>query len=224
MGVLSATYTGTASGVGFGLVFFIIIIAFYIVVALGVYGAFQKAGQPGWAAFVPVYNFIIMLRVAGRPATWAWFLLLGFIPFLGSIALLVLGIIVLNDISLSFGQGSGFTVGLVLLGPIFWYILWLGPAQYQGPAALNRVAGYPGQGGQPGYQQPGAYPGGQPGYPQQGGYQQPQQGGYPQQPPGGYPQQPQQGGGYPGQYPQQPQDGGFPQQNPYQPPPPPPQQ
>jgi hypothetical protein len=221
MGVLSATYTAAAGGIGFGLVFFLIWIAFYIVVALGVYGSFQKAGQPGWAAFVPIYNVIIMLKIAGRPASWAWFLLLGLIPFVGEIALLVLAIIVLNDISLSFGQSSGFTVGLVLLGPIFWYILWLGPAQYQGPAALNRVAGYPGQYGQPGYQQPGAYPGGQPGYPpQQGGYQQPPQGGY---------QQPQQGGGYPGQnpqggYPQQPPQGGYPQQNPYQPPPPPPQQ
>ena len=68
-------------------------------------------GDPAWAAFVPIYNFIVLLRVAGRPATWAWFLLLVFVPFVGSLALLVVSIIVLNDVSKSFGHGGGFTVG-----------------------------------------------------------------------------------------------------------------
>ncbi len=198
MGVVSAAYSASASGISVGLIIVIWII-FYVVVALGMYGSFQKAGQPGWAAFVPIYNFIIMLKVAGRPATWGWFLLLALVPFVGGIGLLVVYIIVLNDISASFGHGGGFTVGLVLLGPVFWYILWLGASQYQGPAALARASGYPGQYPQPGYPQQGGYPGQQPqpGYPQQGGYpgQQQPQPGYPQQ--GGYPQQ----SPYPGQAP-----------------------
>jgi len=36
-------------------------------------------------------------------------------------------------ISKSFGKDEGFTVGLVLLGIIFWPILGFGPAIYQGP-------------------------------------------------------------------------------------------
>ncbi len=158
MGVVSAAYSASASGISVGLIIVIWII-FYVVVALGMYGSFQKAGQPGWAAFVPIYNFIIMLKVAGRPATWGWFLLLALVPFVGGIGLLVVYIIVLNDISASFGHGGGFTVGLVLLGPVFWYILWLGASQYQGPAALARASGYPGQYPQPGYPQQGGYPG-----------------------------------------------------------------
>jgi len=150
----------------------LIYIVLYVVFALGVYGTFVKAGQPGWAAFIPFYNWWIMLKVAGRPTWWFWLIFLAIIPFIGSLAVLVIGIIVLNDISKSFGHGGAFTVGLVLLGPIFWYILWLGPSTYRGPAALAANSGYP-QGGYP-----------QGGYPQ-GGYAPPPGQAYPptQQPP-----------------------------------------
>jgi hypothetical protein len=163
-----------ASSGGGGVV--IVEIILYFVFALGVYGSYTKAGPngaPAWAAFVPIYNFIVLLRVAGRPKTWAWFLLLVIIPFLGSLALLVISIIVLNDVSKSFGHGGGFTVGLVLLAPIFWYILWLGSSTYRGPAGPAGTFG--GFGGPP-------PPGGSPysgGYPATGGYPPPQPGGYP---------------------------------------------
>ena len=118
-------------------------LALYVVFSLGVYGAFQKAGQPGWAAFVPIYSFYILLKVAGRPTTWTWFILLPIVPILGSIAFLVVSIIVLNDVSKSFGHGAGFTVGLVLLSVIFWYILWLGSSRYRGPAGPAGRSSFP---------------------------------------------------------------------------------
>jgi Family of unknown function (DUF5684) len=166
----------------------------YILFALGVYGTFEKAGQPGWAAFIPFYNWWIMLKVAGRPTWWFWLIFLGIIPFVGGIAAFIVYVFVANDISKSFGHGGAFTVGLVLLGPIFWYVLWLGPSTYRGPAALA-AGGYP-QGG---------YPQGGYAAPPQGGYAPPAQGGY--APPAGqpYPQQPpvqQPPAGQP--YPQQP--------------------
>ena len=183
-GLLSAvTYTTTGSGLSVGVLLIIYVIV-YIVFALGVYGSFQKAGQPGWAAFIPFYNWWIMLKVAGRPTAWFWFIFLAIIPFIGSIALLVIGIIVLNDVSKSFGHGGAFTVGLVLLGPIFWYVLWLGPSTYRGPAALagRGPGGYPPGGYAP---QPGqAYPPG--GYAPQPGQNYPP-GGYAPQPGQAYP-------------------------------------
>ena len=126
-------------------------IAAYLILALGARGAYKKAGDygtPAWSAFVPIYNFIVLLRIAGRPKSWAWFLLLGFFPVL-SLAFFVVYIIVANDISKSFGHGGGFTVGLVLFGPIFWYILWLGSSQYRGPAGPKGSAsvGYAPAGG-----------------------------------------------------------------------------
>ena len=136
MGQQSAALLASSSGSGV-LITILIAIAFYILVALGTYGTYLKAGsygEPAWAAFVPIYNFIVLLRVAGRPKVWGWFLLLNIIPYVGSLAFLVVYIIVANDISKSFGHGAGFTVGLVLLSVIFWYILWLGKSTYRGPA------------------------------------------------------------------------------------------
>jgi len=202
MGHLLAATSGSGAGV-----LIIVYIALYFIFALGVWGSYKKAGplgEPAWSAFVPIYQFIVLLRIAGRPATWAWFLLLVFVPFIGSIGLLVVSIIVLNDVSKSFGHGPGFTVGLVLLSVIFWYILWLGQSVYRGPAGPAGAGG--GTFGGPGYPP-------QPGYPQQGYPQQ----GYPQ--PGYPPQQP----GYPppGQAPAPPPPPAFPPQAPGQMPPPP---
>ncbi len=155
---------------------------------------------------MPIYSFIILLRIAGRPRTWAWFLLLVIVPYVGSLGFLVVYIIVANDISKSFGHGGGFTVGLVLLSVIFWYILWLGSSTYRGPAGPAGLAGGGYGGGAGGY--PGQYPPG--GYP-------PPQPGTPPPPPGYPPAQP----GYPpaGQAPPPPMPGYPPQPN--QPPPPP---
>ena len=105
--VLVGFLTAASSGAGGGIVF-LAFIFFYILFALPVWGTYQKAspqGDPAWAAFVPIYNFIVLLRVAGRPKTWAWFLLLPLVPYLGSLALLVISIFILNDVSKSFGHG-----------------------------------------------------------------------------------------------------------------------
>ena len=69
MGHLAATtYTVSGGGGGFA-VYLFIGIAFYVLTALGLYGTFVKAGQPGWAGFVPFYNFIILLN---RRLTETW--------------------------------------------------------------------------------------------------------------------------------------------------------
>jgi len=86
---------------------------------------FEKAGEPGWAAIIPIYNYLIAIKVAGKP--W-WFLLLFLIPIVN----LVIYIIVLNGLSKNFGKDAGFTVGLFFLRFIFLPILGFGSAQYVG--------------------------------------------------------------------------------------------
>jgi len=101
----------------------------YVVGSLGLMGVFTKAGKPGWAAFVPIYNLIVLLEVVGRPLWWIVLLL---VPGVNVVA----AIIIMNDLSKSFGHEAGFTVGLVLLPVVFTWILWLGSSTYRGPAAL----------------------------------------------------------------------------------------
>jgi hypothetical protein len=87
---------------------------------------YTKAGQPGWACIIPIYNFYILLKIVGKP--W-WWLLLMLIPFVN----LIYAIWTVNMLSKSFGKDEGFTVGLLLLGIIFYPILGFGSAKYQGP-------------------------------------------------------------------------------------------
>ena len=87
---------------------------------------FTKAGQPGWAAIIPIYNVYIMIKIGGKPSYWLLFLL---IPIVN----IVIIIRTFNMISKSFGKDEGFTVGLVLLGIVFWPILGFGNARYIGP-------------------------------------------------------------------------------------------
>jgi hypothetical protein len=101
-------------------------LALAIIVIIGEWKAFEKAGQPGWACIIPIYNWYILLKIGGKPT---WWLLLFLIPIVN----LVFIIWVINMISKSFGKDEGFTIGLVLLGFIFWPILGFGPAKYQGP-------------------------------------------------------------------------------------------
>ena len=59
--------TGAQTGGGIGAIVFIIIELGAVVLAIaGMWKVFEKAGHPGWAAIVPIYNGYVMLKVAGR--------------------------------------------------------------------------------------------------------------------------------------------------------------
>jgi len=121
------------------MVFYVIVLALMIV---STWIIFSKAGKPGWAAIIPIYNVIVFVQVAQKGWGWTLVFLLGwllmFIPILGWIAypilMLVAVIIVYNGLSKSFGQGAGFTVGLVLLSIIFLPILAFGKATWTAKA------------------------------------------------------------------------------------------
>jgi len=100
-------------------------IALVVLIIAGVWKTFAKAGQPGWASIIPIYNVYIMLKIANKPG---WWLLLFFVPVVN----IVIGIIVALEIAKAFGQGTGFGIGLALLGVIFYPILGFGDAKYQG--------------------------------------------------------------------------------------------
>lgn len=87
-----------------------------ILLMAGKWYAIQKAGQPGYSMLIPIYNSIVLLQIAKKPI---WWVVLFFIPIVN----IVMMIIMLNGISKQFGKSEGFTVGLVLLGGIFWAVL-----------------------------------------------------------------------------------------------------
>ena len=95
---------------------------------IGLWKVFEKAGKPGWAAIIPIYNVIVWLEIVGRPTWWIiWY----FVP----IANLIVGIIVCIDLAKSFGKGAWYGLGIFFLYFIFLPILGFSDAEYLGPSA-----------------------------------------------------------------------------------------
>lgn len=117
-----------AMGAGF-MIFMLLLVVFMVIV---LWKIFTKAGQPGWAAIIPIYNYIIILKIAGKP--W-WWIFLMLIPVVN----IVIAIMVIHNVSKSFGHGVGFTLGMLLLGIIFYPILAFGPSKYIGPGGNPAV-------------------------------------------------------------------------------------
>jgi hypothetical protein len=112
-------------GIG-GIIGLVIGLAFVVLMIASIWKMFVKAGEPGWACIVPIYNLIVSCKIAGKPV-W-WFILL-FIPFVGIIFAIMLAIATAEK----FGKGAGFGIGLAFLPFIFYPILGFGDAVYIGP-------------------------------------------------------------------------------------------
>lgn len=125
-------HTIAASGAGGGIIT-IIYLAVVVLEIAALWQLFAKAGQPGWAAIIPIYNTIVWLKVVGRPL-W-WFVLL-LIPLVNIVMYFILAL----DLAKSFGRGTGFGVATFFFPYVTIPMLGFGSAQYQGPAASPQPA------------------------------------------------------------------------------------
>ncbi|HTL80963.1 MAG TPA: signal peptidase I [Bacteroidia bacterium] len=80
----------------------------------GLYKAFEKAGQKGWKALIPVYNFVIWLRIIQKP--W-WWIFLVMIPTVGFYMLAVMIVLLSN----CFGKRKFSQHVFAVIG----YFIWL---------------------------------------------------------------------------------------------------
>lgn len=102
----------------------LIYLAIVIGVIAGIWKTFVKAGKPGWAAIIPIYNLIVLLEIAKKPIWWFLLMLIPIVNF-------IIAIIVMIEVAKAFGKGTGFGLGLAFLGFIFFPILGFGDAEYQ---------------------------------------------------------------------------------------------
>ncbi len=115
-----------AAGLGMGMM--LVWLAVLLIILISMWKIFEKAGKPGWAAIIPIYNVIVMLEIAGKPL---WWFILMLIPIVNFVVL----IIVLIAFARNFGKGVGFAIGMLLLPFIFYPMLAFGDARYQPVAA-----------------------------------------------------------------------------------------
>jgi hypothetical protein len=122
-GMMGAIFGGALGIVYFGIIILMIIAWWKI---------FEKAGKPGWAAIIPIYNIIVLCEIVGRPS---WWVVLFLIPCVNIVAHIMISL----DLAKSFGKDVGFGVGLIILPYIFGLMLGFGSATYVGPAAAQKA-------------------------------------------------------------------------------------
>jgi hypothetical protein len=124
---VTAVSGGTvAAFTGIMMVYLLVMLVVLVFAIVGMWKAFTKAGKPGWAAIIPIYNIIVMLEIVGRPI---WWVILYFIPLVQ----IVVYIMVTLDIAKAYGKSALFAIfGLILFSPIGWMMLGFGGAQYVG--------------------------------------------------------------------------------------------
>lgn len=108
-----------------GLFSLVLGLAILFVIIGGLWKTFEKAGQPGWASIIPIYNGIVLLEIAGRPI---WWILLFFIPIVN----LIVAIVVALDIARNFGKSGLFGLGIAFFPFVFYPILGFGSSRYTG--------------------------------------------------------------------------------------------
>ena len=123
-------YAGTSYGVSttsgltgalaaMGLFFWVLSMALSILMIISLWKIFKKAGKPGWASIIPIYNIYIMCEIAEKE--W-WYVLLSCVPFANIYAMIVL----YNGMAKRFGKSGGFVAGMILLPVIFFPMLAFG--------------------------------------------------------------------------------------------------
>jgi hypothetical protein len=149
------------------LTFFLLVIAFYVLVVIASWKIFEKAGEKGWKALIPIYNIYILFKIVGM-STWFWVCLA--VSIVAQVVLVattgntteeltpetsmnpmviltvcveailftVVEIMYAIRTAKAFGKGGGFAVGLFFLPNIFWLILGFGKAKYNKKVALQK--------------------------------------------------------------------------------------
>lgn len=116
----------SASDDGAALVMFLFAIPLLVLMLVALWRIFAKAGRPGWAALVPIYNAYVELKIIGRPG---WWVLLYFIPLVN----IAISIIVAIELGKAFGKSTVFSLlALWLFSPVGQLIIGFGKATYQG--------------------------------------------------------------------------------------------
>lgn len=100
-------------------IIFVTSMAFLVFQLWLTYRLFQKAGQAGWKALIPIYNMVVLVRLGGFSG---WWVAANLVPFLGQIVFSVILILVVYNITLNFNKPLWYII-IFFLFQIVWYML-----------------------------------------------------------------------------------------------------
>lgn len=108
---------------GIILIFVLLVLAISVFMVVCQWKIYSKAGKPGWACLVPIYQLVVLMEIVKKPV---WWIILMMIPIVNVVVL----ILVFIELAKAFGKDGGFAAGLLLLPIVFFPILAFGDAQY----------------------------------------------------------------------------------------------
>ena len=121
----AAVATGAAAAVmAFFAAFALVILAVAVIHVVAMWKVYAKAGQPGWACLIPIYNLYVELRIAGMSPLWLLTLLACGVGYI------IPWILCQVKMAQRFGKSTSFALGLIFFNLIFVLILAFGSAQY----------------------------------------------------------------------------------------------
>lgn len=129
MGVSSVTdtYTDVLTTITGNAVYMAVCILMLVLLIIGWWKIFEKAGYEGWKSIIPFYNSYIIYELSFGKGK-GWMFLLTLVPCVGVIVEIVRAF----KMATAFGKGVGFGFGLLIFYPIFALILGFGSAEYKG--------------------------------------------------------------------------------------------
>jgi len=99
--------------------------AILLIMIIAWWKIFTKAGKPGWASLIPIYNTIVLIQIAGMPL---WTFLGLFIPMIN----VIVWFLICLKLAQSFGKGAGYALGLFFIPFIFYPLLAFTNVEYTG--------------------------------------------------------------------------------------------
>lgn len=122
---------------------FVLLLFIELLPIAGKWKVYGKLGMPGWYSIVPVYaDYKLCERVhrgdGSKTFSTAYLIVLicswvfcwvDTVGILLALVQLVMDIIVLNDLARIFGKETGYTIGLVIFGFVFWTMLGFGSSE-----------------------------------------------------------------------------------------------
>lgn len=107
----------------------LIYLALVVLMLVSGWKVFEKAGKPGWAYIIPIYNLVVWLEIIKKPV---WWIIMLFIPLVN----IYFAVVMMLETAKCFGKSSGFGIGLVFLPFIFLPML-----AFQNDAVYTEPAG-----------------------------------------------------------------------------------
>lgn len=115
-----------AAGMGFSLTFLLVPLLLAIIIIASMWKVFEKAGEAGWKAIIPIYNLYVLVSIAGKPG-W-WFIVILLVPLIGFIFYLL----VCLALAQKFNKSPLYGVLLCFFGFIMFPLLAFDDSIYSG--------------------------------------------------------------------------------------------